>query len=56
MAKKGTNLHFDTSNMRTIFWKDPDCPEGLDELRVGAEVRKPTHHTLTGWRYPGPFQ
>jgi hypothetical protein len=40
------------NNFDGLVWlEDPECPVALDELRVGAQVRLPTQHTLTGWRY-----
>ena len=38
MAKKGTTLHFDTRNMRTLFWKDPKDLERKLRKRLGSIV------------------
>ena len=38
MAKKDTKLHFDTRNMRTIFWKDPKDLERKLRKRLSSIV------------------
>ncbi len=38
MAKKDTKLHFDTRNMRTIFWKDPKDLEKKLRYRLSSII------------------
>ena len=36
MAKRGTTLHFDIRNMRTMFWKDPEDLQGQLRKRLSS--------------------